>query len=499
MALLEVIESRTIEGDAVLVKPLFDVLSALVNSDLRDVPISLEYINQLLMSALTRYIHSAHESQTHIDESALRVDTVVQCIRTTGNPQTHNQALLLMATVASMYPESVLHNIMAVFTFMGANVLRQDDNYSFQVIQQTLEKVIPPLVSADRHQNESHHALALQVKPIIKVFVDALFHIPKHRRLPLFTVLVRTLGEDEFLYSIVSLLLEKYAAKFVRNEEGAETLGEFCLAISMQFSPVTQMKAVLALLGGVLALPNEKTDDMMDEATLYNVNEHSEKELRRYKLLVLNFAHQLLSSKGFLTKIMEHMNIDDAFDLVMQPYFMQGIEQLLKIHASFSAFRDQYAVSENAKPAVTKFWRGMLKHVYDVLDRINALLPLEAFIRVITELIKHDDVMIRRKAMELFNERVNGLEGDVSEAEEQDLTGMVKELAVLVEKESDDTESVINKQSALLCISSLARLSGESFPAPYIEAIPVIIGERCLMLANAEVKVSSLAALTVIW
>lgn len=54
----------------------------------------------------------------------------------TGNPQTHNQSLLLMATIASLYPERVLHNIMPVFTFMGANVLRQDDNYSFQVIQQ---------------------------------------------------------------------------------------------------------------------------------------------------------------------------------------------------------------------------------------------------------------------------------------------------------------------------------------------------------------------------
>jgi hypothetical protein len=42
----------------------------------------------------------------------------------------------------------VLHNIMAIFTFMGTTVMRQDDNYTFHVIQQSLETVIPPLVSS---------------------------------------------------------------------------------------------------------------------------------------------------------------------------------------------------------------------------------------------------------------------------------------------------------------------------------------------------------------
>jgi hypothetical protein len=37
---------------------------------------------------------------------------------------------------------------MAIFTFMGTTVMRQDDNYTFHVIQQSLETVIPPLVSS---------------------------------------------------------------------------------------------------------------------------------------------------------------------------------------------------------------------------------------------------------------------------------------------------------------------------------------------------------------
>jgi hypothetical protein len=40
----------------------------------------------------------------------------------------------------------VLHNIMAIFTFMGSSILRQDDAYSFQVISKIVDTIIPILV-----------------------------------------------------------------------------------------------------------------------------------------------------------------------------------------------------------------------------------------------------------------------------------------------------------------------------------------------------------------
>lgn len=525
VTVLELIESKTISNDATLVKPLFDVLASMVNATLRDTPVSLEYIYQLIMSALTRIIRTAQESETTIDGSWMRVDIVVQCIRTTGNPQTHNQALLLMATIASLYPESVLHNVMAIFTFMGANVLRQDDNYSFQVIQQTLEKVIPPLVASSRgaNVNANETQMALQVKPIIKVFVSALFHIPKHRRLPLFTVLVRTLGEDEFLFAVISLLLEKYADKFVKSggdKDGSadDSLAEFCLAISQQFAPQTQMKAVLLLLNGLLVLPNDvSTEDVEmkteeegkedNETALFNVHEHNGKELRRYKLVVLQYIDQLVASKGFLAKVMEHMEADEQFEQVsLQPLYLNAIEVLLKIVTYFTEFRNQYAVSEDAKAGVTRFWRGILKVCYDVLDRINSLLPLAAFVDVVSHLVKHPETIIRRKALDLFNERIGGIDTettDVVEENEEALVGMVKKFVGVIINEwstgSSNEENAVNKQAALLCISSLARLLGNRSPAAFADAIPTVIGEHALQMPNIQVKISSLACLAVIW
>lgn len=51
------------------------------------------------------------------------------------NPQTFHQALLLIAAIARLAPDAILHNVMPVFTFMGSNVFHRDDTYSFRVVQ----------------------------------------------------------------------------------------------------------------------------------------------------------------------------------------------------------------------------------------------------------------------------------------------------------------------------------------------------------------------------
>lgn len=50
---------------------------------------------------------------------------------------------------------------------------------------------------------------------IIGVFVDALPHVPEHRRLPVLVQLVDTLGAERFLWVLLILLFEQYVTKTV--------------------------------------------------------------------------------------------------------------------------------------------------------------------------------------------------------------------------------------------------------------------------------------------
>lgn len=64
------------------------------------------------------------------------------------------------------------------------------------------------------------------VKEIIHVFVDALPHIPDHRRLPLFTHLLATVGIEEYLYVALGLLVVKQVVQASCDQQ-------VCIVISL--------------------------------------------------------------------------------------------------------------------------------------------------------------------------------------------------------------------------------------------------------------------------
>lgn len=66
----------------------------------------------------------------------IRVNLIIDCIRTSESPQVQNTALLVVAGLATIAPELVLHSVMPIFTFMGSSVLKKDDEYSALVIDQ---------------------------------------------------------------------------------------------------------------------------------------------------------------------------------------------------------------------------------------------------------------------------------------------------------------------------------------------------------------------------
>ncbi|KAG0256973.1 HEAT repeat-containing protein 1 [Actinomortierella ambigua] len=506
VSLLELLEYKPVSDSHNLVTPLFEMMSTILNSEFNKTPVSIEYINQLLLSNLTTFVRQAAETSSELlDEAMLRVDLVVQCIRVTGNPQTHNQALLLMAAMAGLYPEKVLHNIMPVFTFMGANVLRQDDNYSFHVIQQTLEKIIPPLVEARRRQSAESQQVALQVRPIIKVFVDAIFHIPKHRRLRLFSVLISTLGEDEFLYAVLSLVLEKQVDRATKGQQTeSDSLNEFALALSNQFSATVQMKALIALMDVVQGLPNEKLaesgDVDMETESLYDLASHNNKHIRHFKLSVLTFSANVLTAKGFLSKVLTLTNTDTSAVATLERHFLQMAERLLTLVGAFTNFVNHLTNrKEPAATAVVRFWRGIVKVTYDVLDKVHILLSLPSFVKIMVALFEHKDPTIRRKAMVLFNQKITSAAA-VPPMHRDLVVAVSADLIKVLETDSMEgatTEEVaVNKQTALLCMSTIVRQFGKTHPAEIAKMVPVVIGASGLLHANEQVKASCLVCLT---
>jgi U3 small nucleolar RNA-associated protein 10 len=61
---------------------------------------------------------------------------MLRAFEVSENPQTFNQALLLIGNMARFASESIIHTVMPIFTFIDQNVIHRDDEFSFKVVQQ---------------------------------------------------------------------------------------------------------------------------------------------------------------------------------------------------------------------------------------------------------------------------------------------------------------------------------------------------------------------------
>uniref|UniRef100_A0A7N8XJX5 HEAT repeat-containing protein 1 n=1 Tax=Mastacembelus armatus TaxID=205130 RepID=A0A7N8XJX5_9TELE len=416
---------------------------------------NIEYTKQLLLSCLLNVCHrlspdGAPVAPDVLDEDRFSVELVVQCIRASDVPQTHHHALLLLGTVATIFPEKVLHNIMPIFTFMGANIMRLDDAYSFRVIDKTVQMVIPALIKLSDGSSSAH--VDAVVTRIVHVFADALPHVPDHRRLPILNQLVTTLGPARFLWVLLLLLFKLHATQAAgaasEKDAALERDVDFWISLCCQFEVADQLTSLINILSFLLKKAEEEEEKV--EELIFSLETHSSKELRHFKFLSVSFMAQLLGSTSFIGKVGSGT-----------------------VHLS------------------TKYFSGALSHLtltntFSPVAQVNALLPTDTFITVMRGLMGNQLASVRRKAMELLNNKLQHR----TQWDEQQVTALLQlttDLLSIVGKghvkvTEEEAEQAINRQTALYTLKLLCRSFGpdhqEAFVPVLLQAVEIVTSEE---------------------
>uniref|UniRef100_A0A8C3TZ96 HEAT repeat-containing protein 1 n=1 Tax=Catharus ustulatus TaxID=91951 RepID=A0A8C3TZ96_CATUS len=478
MLILELLQhKKKLRRPQALVPALFNLLSRCLEPMASEEE-NMEYTKQLILSCLLNICQKLSSDGSKVpavilDKEKFNVELIVQCIRISKMPQTHHHALLLLGAVAGMFPDKVLHNIMPIFTFMGANVLRLDDTYTFQVINKTVQMVIPALIQAeDSDLSESSGGVEEVVIKIIRVFVDALPHVPEHRRLPILSQLITTVGGDKFLWVLLVLLFEQYVTKTVTATSSTdkdavlEADTEFWISICCEFNVRSQFQSVMKIIQYLTELPENKEGNHKTEPeNLFNVESHSDKQLRHFKFLSVSFMSQLLSSQNFVKKIVEYEGREELQELEQR--LLEEVLHYINTVAS--------SVEGNVDKPTAKFWRVLLSKCYDMLDKVNALLPTETFIPVIGGLMMNQLPSVRRKAMDLLNNKVQQrTKWQKSQVRQRKL---VPELIAIVKcrRKEEEEEQAINRQTALFSLKLLCKGFGTENPAPFVPVLKTAI------------------------
>ncbi|XP_028287492.1 HEAT repeat-containing protein 1 isoform X2 [Parambassis ranga] len=515
--ILELLQhKKKLKRAQMLVPVLFSLLARSLEPSSSD-HTNMEYTKQLLLSCLLNICYKLSPdggpvAAEVLDEDKFNVELVVQCIRASDMPQTHHHALLLLGTVASIFPEKVLHNIMPIFTFMGANIMRLDDAYSFKVIDKTVQMVIPALIKAHQLSDgtSSSHVVAVVTK-IVHVFADALPHVPDHRRLPILSQLVTTLGPAHFLWVLILLLFKLHATQAASSaserDAALERDVDFWISLCCQFDVSDQLTTLINILNFLLQLPNDKEDasvkrsvgqrgtkkkdeDEKVEELIFSVEAHSGKELRHFKFLSVSFMAQLLGSSSFISKVSDG---GDVVDAALQPLQQTLLEEILRYIHSVAR-----CVEENTDKPTAKFWRVLLNKSYDLLDKVNALLPTDTFITVTRGLMGNQLPSVRRKAMELLNNKLQ----QRTQWDEQQATAILQLIGDLLAivgkvhgKATEEAEQAINRQTALFSLKLLCRSFGSDHQEAFVPVLQQAV--EIVTIAEEEKNVTGSALLCI--
>lgn len=468
VTLLEFIKTASnIENEETLILPLFDLLRTCLSFEIQD---PVEYTNQLVLSAL----HLLASKSLPIQGAHLHIALIAQCIRISRNPQTHYYALSLLVELFKIADtQSALHNIMPIFTFMGSSVLRQEDSYSIQITSKTIETIIP-VVNSGNDENKACE--------ILRLFITSLPDIPEHRRIPIFVKLLQFMENYIHLYylltfesHVLSQSNELPAQRTQQQQQRAPAQKmEFAQQISLEFSPQTMINICVKLVQFLKGLPIEIDEDhqrigkiRFKSNHIFNVEKNSPKQLRHYKYTIVQFLSELLSRAEFINRIaeldLETMNemMGDFDKLIVELVLMiQSVSRSVELH--------------QGKPK-GKYWKILLRHLYDILDLVNSLLPNKAFIESIKRLVGHELLSVRRKALELLNARLQ--QRNFGDQDHEDLLSLMESFSDILKGPHKlvSQEMEIIQQTALISIKLLAKFLAAEHPQKFKSILEMTI------------------------
>ncbi|GAA5959351.1 hypothetical protein JCM21900_000701 [Sporobolomyces salmonicolor] len=373
VVVLESVEFSTLPASHGLLLALFDLLACLV-----EVPsanqVEVQYPGQIILGALGRVVENVQPS-SGVTSDSIRMAPVLDFMRSSINPQTYHQSLLLLAQLGPLVPDQLVQNIMPIFTFMGANVLQRDDAYSLRVVDQTLEKIVPPLVKAMQKSATGREGLVIDLKDLLKAFTDAAAHVPRHRRSNLFVRFVETLGPRDFLSAVAMLLVDR----------AGKSLDESALPVALfdNFAVDVQLAALKQVIEELGRLVNLETSDAAETASPAKAKEQS--------LTLLAFLGYALEAKQMLSKIdSARAANDDEVDTTLSE-LVRGLLDLSSVASPSLSDEDKAELNEAAN--------------YDVHATV-ALMSTKSFADAVLWLLDLADPAIQPRAFSLLRARL---------------------------------------------------------------------------------------------
>ncbi|KAK5107521.1 hypothetical protein LTR62_001051 [Meristemomyces frigidus] len=452
---LELVEGSKPEQRPQLLEGLFRLLSELhVYKAMLDS--QLVYLQGLLMSCLLAVVNGLKNNTngTEIDRSVIRADLIVETVRTTSSTQVHNTALLLISSLATWAPELVLHSVMPLFTFMSTTLLRQSDDFSAHVTDQTVSRIVPPLAASLRKRGKD---LVSGASELLLSFTAAFEHIPLHRRSGLFQHLVQTLGAGESLFAVSAMLIERYPNDDRVRPFVSELMGHFSVEVQMR-----ALKQYFDLV----------SDGLKSKRGLSNtILAFGEKD-----------AEQIEDSINNLLQALSTLMQAPVLRRRVAKAFAQGVQTAVTLQATYAELLEQ--AMRLTRDLASK--PDLHSSATIVLTSLLRLTPTKDFIESSAQLMQTGSNATRQQVFSALESRV--MEAKRSDALlQQTFLEVLPNCGVFVDQE----QPVAVRHAAITCMDQIVEKYGKKDRSAVLEAAEVVAGSAALGSEHVGLQVIS--------
>ncbi|XP_065904568.1 HEAT repeat-containing protein 1-like isoform X3 [Dysidea avara] len=443
----------------------------------------LHHIQQQLLTVLcwvvtmTTAQGEPEKAKELLPETQFNIDLIVQTIRSScSTPQTQQQAMMLLSVAASIYPVRILHNIMSIFTFMGTYLSRHDDQYSFEVILKAMDNLLPVLVksgadmmvSAGRTPKKSTNQNA--TVEIIRVFCDAIGHIPNHRQLIVFHRLVDILGSCDHLHVTIMMLLGKLVERDDSNDDGGDhqqkkLIVELCKELNAKFPMTTQVSSLHKLVEQVSHLPDTRPTRsggsssrkvaMTTGGPIFNTHTHTTKQIQQFKLINLSMSSRILTSDHFINQVTDDLPPEQ------EGLFLRLLQSVIS-----------YIITIYANETSGKYWDHVIKKCYSLVDNVTHLLPIKSYTQVMSQLITDGRDDIQKSSIDIIQHHFTSSRRYFATDKVTHTVTLLPLLDTLIQRKATPSS---NKVSAILLISVIVHSIGTGYHDSIIKVVPHLL------------------------
>ncbi|VDM39690.1 unnamed protein product [Toxocara canis] len=440
------------------------------------------YLQQLIVSLLVRLLKEPRGYV--VREEDLQLECVVDAIRNTREHITLRSCLSLLAAAVQISPSTVLKHMMSVFTFMGAGLLKKDNDLTLEIIEQTLSALFTAVM------DEQGEALESRLISVSRLLAASILDMPAHRRLSVVCAVARAAGAKH-LATIIAVLFEHYCLSWQRNDSSkgrptVEIFEELATEMASLFDGAEQLSCVVDLLEYIVQLGGDLIESNPPVAVrsgggsfavrsmIFDRSKHSVQKLRHYRFTIVGWIARLLSSRDLLDKLAE-MNDAEAYErlLVVGKRMLVGSVELDEM---VNAETDQAEgrgsdLHETSHPNHYKYWIAFASRADILADKLRNVLPANVSARLIADILEDSQTCekMRDRALHLLNAK---LTQDASFAGESAINA--EQLDSFASKLNRWIKPVDSKQEVVLCQNAAFSLKLIARRVPATDSAPAL-------------------------